>query len=533
MIIDNRIDTELFSLYAELDLSTLLDRVAEKIKALLGCEEAAIFLYNVRKEELYFEIATGEKGKTLKQIVLQKGEGVAGWVAEFRQALIIHDCLQDHRFSTRSDHQSSFQTRSIIAFPVISNGNLLGVLEGINKIGSDFSPKDLKTIEVITHYVSIPLQNALLFQQLNSESAEKDLLLSLAREIAVALRFEDLYPTLVELIRSHSDPSLITVSINRASDRPQRSTLLNKKTDEGSRISARFNFLSAKGLRGTLEITTRHHLTDESLAFFKGLADFLALMADKLEMQQDRIHHEKTERELEIARTIQQSFLISSAPASQMLDCCFINIPSSKVGGDYYDLFALPTGKMLFTVADIAGHGIPASLLMSIFRANFCYHARRDTSLEETLNRINNLIAETTDPSQYLTAFFGCFDPVSMTLTYINAGHPAPLLLRDSQRRLLHSNNLTVGMFPELHFVTERIHLQSQDLLFLYTDGVVETEDKRERQFGLERCAKLLEESRNRPLPWIRDRLVTSLKRFRSRAQFEDDITMMIIRIQK
>jgi len=528
---NQKINIDLFSLYGELDLSRLLDMMADRIKKHLCCEEASIFLYNPQKECLYFEIVTGEKKDLIKQIVLSKGEGIAGWVAEHKQTLIIDDVTSDQRFSSRSDQKSSFHTRSIIAAPVLSSGSLIGVLEGINKQDGHFTGTDEELITIMARFTAVPLQNALLFHQLRKESTEKDLLLRLAKEITLAIHFEDIFPSLRELIVSQSDAVSILLSIPVTPDKTDLVTLLSTENVQSPLYPYHFEFQSPKEQMGHLKIVSRHPLSEESQRLFRGLAGFLALLTDKLEMQEERIQNEKTKKELEIARFIQQSFLITSPPPSPHLQCSFVNIPSSRVGGDYYDLINLSSDRLLFTIADIAGHGIPASLLMAIFRANFCYHAQRDTDIQQTIARINDLIAETTDPSQYLTAFCGCFDPQSMHLHYINAGHPPPLLIRGEQQLLLESNNFTIGMFPGLEFTSSIIDLQNEDLLFLYTDGVVETEDETESSFGLERCHAVLARTHDQNLDFIKNQLLQVLNTFHGKAPFEDDITLMLLRV--
>ena len=527
----HQIQADLFGLYAELELSTLLDKMAEKIKQTLACEEASIFLYNPGKETLTFHIVTGKKGDVLKQITLARGEGVAGWVAHHRQSLIIPDCRTDPRFSSRSDQTSSFITRSIIAAPVQTAGSLIGVLEGINKLHGSFSAADEDNLSIIARYIAIPLQNALFFHQLRMESLQKDLLLGLAREIAVANRFEDLFPSLHDLIGSQCDALEIRMRVMDSSGKNIGKTVQKNKDPVVSGHPYRFPFLSGKGKGGALYLKSRHELSEGAVHFFSGLARFLALMADKLEMEEERIINEKTEKELEIARSIQQSFLITEAPQIRNLDSCFINIPSSKVGGDYYDLIKLPSEDLLFIIADIAGHGIPASLLMSIFRANFCYHAPRDSHMSETVAKTNDLIARTTAANHYLSAFCGHIDQTSQRLSYINAGHPAPLIIRGSEQIKLDSNNMTIGMFPDLSFCCDHIDLKPGDLLLFYTDGVVETENRHGQQFGLERCASILQSHASAPLTHIMNRIVRSLKAFLPRNHFEDDITLLLLRI--
>ena len=110
---------EVLDLYSEVNLGALLEKITASIKEYMGSEEASIFIYNPEKEELTFETATGEKEKELKQIILKKGQGVAGWIAEQRQGVIINDCQSDPRYTIMVDQKTLFHTRSLLGVPVL------------------------------------------------------------------------------------------------------------------------------------------------------------------------------------------------------------------------------------------------------------------------------------------------------------------------------------------------------------------------------------------------------------------------------
>jgi serine phosphatase RsbU (regulator of sigma subunit)/putative methionine-R-sulfoxide reductase with GAF domain len=526
------IEAELLGLYAELDLHSLLTRMADKIRLHLHCQEASIFLYHARKEQLFFEVATGEKGGVLKQIVLQKGEGIAGWIAQHSRPLIINDCQQDPRFSARTDHQTSFVTRSIIGVPVVYDGKLLGVLEGINQADGFFRDGDETALSLIARLTAIPLQNALLFRHLSQETREKDTLLALAREIAVAGRMEEIFPSLVDLVTGQAHAEGIILELPDEAGAIHKHTLLGFAEDTAGNL-ALFPFSSRKGSKGSLGIRCRHPLAEESVRLFHGLASFLAILLSKLEMLEDRIRQEKMERELEIARAIQQSFLLASPPMLPGIEASFINIPSSRMGGDYYDLIPLPDGQLVVGINDIAGHGIPASLLMAIFRSHFCYHTRRGQALSETIGQINEIIAQTTDPGHYLTSFSACINRADKSMQYLNAGHPAPLLIRGERVIPLDGHNLVVGMFPGLAFRVEELALQTGDLLCLFTDGVPETLGPDDEEFGMVRLTDTILACRHLPLDEVRDRLLTDLRAFHGPTPFEDDVTVLLLRLVK
>ncbi len=404
-----RLKKEVIGLYAELDLGLLLDKIADKIKSFLNCEEASIYIYNPRTEELSFEIATGEKGRELKQIILKKGEGIAGWIAAHNQPLIVNDCATDPRFAQKADQKTRFRTRSILGVPVCLGNSLLGVLEAINKKRGGFGRSDQQLLEFIAHIVTIPLQNAIYHRQ-------------------------------------------------------------------------------------TLE-------------------------------------RERIVRELQIARRIQESFLVAPGMRVPGLDVAYLNIPSSTVGGDYYDIIPLNPAEVILTVNDVCGHGIPASLLMAIFRTNFVYCSRRDHNLQSTVSHLNKLIAETTDPSLYVTSFSARLDTERQRLSYINAGHPPPLLLRGDACLELDERATVIGLFPDAEYPLTEVELQPGDRLLFYTDGLVEAENPDGEPFGMERLREFLRGHRGLAAEELKNELIRQLREFVVRDSFEDDVTLIAVHL--
>lgn len=411
MVKELQIKQEFMELYSELDLGNLLNKLAARICDYLYCQEAAIFLYDKEKEHLSFEIATGEKQDALKQIVLKKGEGIVGWVASNVECAIVNDCASDSRFTAITDKKTLFTTQSVVAVPVIRDGVLLGVLEGINKKDGDFGNHDQKMLESIASLIYIPLQNAML-----------------VREV---------------------------------------------------------------------------------------------------------LEKERLEKEIQIAREIQQSFLLNEPVPLPRLDAAFINLPSSAVGGDYYDIVKLGEDEAIFTINDISGHGIPASLLMSIFRANFTYRIKKDNDMLKTIGHLNDLIAETTDTNMFVTSFTCHIDTRTLLCRYINAGHCAPLVFRNGEVFGMDEASMVIGLFDEIPRMEAEVQLKPGDVIFLYTDGVYEAENAAGDQFSMEGIHRTVNHLISRGLDshTTMEDFVAVLKEFTGKDYFDDDITIIIIKV--
>lgn len=556
---EHPIQKELIELYSDIDLNSLLNKIAGKIRNYLNCEQASIFLYDELKEELYFEIATGGKQDELKQIVFKKGEGVVGWVAEYLEPLTIHDCLSDARFSAKTDLKTNFSTRSIQGVPVLYDNKLLGVIEAINKNEGKFDHEDQEILESIARLVAIPLQNAVLFKKVRQETREKDRLLELAKTISHSSNQDEVFAKLKEIICDIITPLEINVMVYATEippddwreSRPNRNArtksqlyrLLantwNEMTETGDRVnetiineySAVFPLKSQERRLGTLDLKVANKIPEEVTSLIRGLAAFAAILVDKLEMQARIIEKERIEKELEIARRIQQSFLPNGCTQLKGLDVAYINIPSSQVGGDYYDIIPFGDNETVFTINDISGHGIPASLLMAIFRANFVYCIKKDKNIVAAIDHLNNLIAETTEPNHFVTSFTCLLDREKMTLSYVNAGHNPPFILREGELIKLDKASLIVGSLPDVSYEISQISLKYADLLVLYTDGIVETENPAGNQYTLSRLQNFIKNYREYHTEEIKEKFIAELKTFSGKNYFEDDVTFILIKI--
>lgn len=504
----------------------------------MSCEEASIFIFNPLKEELYFEIVTGEKEQILKEIVLKKGEGIAGWIADNRESLIINDCASDTRFASQIDRQAQFQTRSIAGVPVWMGESILGVIEAINKTDDLFTDEDLHILEAIARFIAIPLQNAILFRTILQESREKEDLIKLGKIIASSFDYNDIFANFLQIISDVFPPASVHVYIKASDtlhDLLEGSSEIHPSLDRtipyagGERL--RIPLETVKSRVGHLEFVGRNAIPERAASLLRGLASFLAIAVEKTAMNQEVIEKEKMARELQIARDIQQSFLQKPGCRYEGMDIDFRLIASSAVGGDYYEVMQLPGRKILIGMHDVSGHGVPASLVMAIFRSNYVYQVKKDSGLQELLNHVNDLLVETTDSNLFVTSFTGVIDLQQMQIQYVNAGHPSPLILRRGTTKELGANSMVIGMMGGIDLEPQVMEIEHGDILVLFTDGLLEAENPVEEMFGSQRLAEFITSHKDSSAAQLTDLVLEELRRFTENEQFLDDVTLMIVKI--
>ena len=207
------------------------------------------------------------------------------------------------------------------------------------------------------------------------------------------------------------------------------------------------------------------------------------------------------------------------------------NRPTRQVGGDFYDVYPLPDGRVAFCVADVSGKGMPAALLVSTVHA--CIHLLVEagaSDLTGLVARMNHHLARFSVTRKFVTLFLAVFDPSDRSLRYVNAGHNPGIWLSKAGVTLLPSGGVPVGMFASAPQVESRVELAPGDLVVLYSDGITEAADAKDEEFGMERLTGLLEAGRALPPNVLKDRIFAAVESFtRGVAQY-DDQTVLVAR---
>lgn len=239
---------------------------------------------------------------------------------------------------------------------------------------------------------------------------------------------------------------------------------------------------------------------------------------------------EALERELEIAREVQRELLPRRIPQTEGLELDGICIPAVGVGGDYFDFLALGAERTGLVIADVSGKGIPAALLMAGLQASVRSLTLHGLSPKEVNQRLNEILHASTSSSRYATLFFGLYDVGKRRLTYSNAGHFPPLLIRGDRTWRLPANGVPVGILDGSSYLEQTEQLAPGDLLVLFTDGIVETPNLAGEEFGETRLAGLLGRHRHRPLPEVSRIVLDELERWSEGTPRHDDVTLVLAR---
>lgn len=243
------------------------------------------------------------------------------------------------------------------------------------------------------------------------------------------------------------------------------------------------------------------------------------------------------EYELELSQIVQRAMLPQDVPQIPGMSLAAFNRPAQIVGGDFFDFLQFHDGRHAIVIADVAGKGVSASLIMASIQTALRTLVPVSDSSAGVLSQLNRLFAHNIHFTTFVTLFLGAYDPVTHTLVYCNAGHNPPLVYRRTngtgyEIHALKPCGAAIGLVEDPQFHEASIHLAPDDLLFLYTDGVSEAINPRSEEFGVPRLEAFLHQNASLP---PRD-LITGLRReletFTASPALVDDATIIACRIE-
>jgi serine phosphatase RsbU (regulator of sigma subunit)/CHASE2 domain-containing sensor protein len=270
-----------------------------------------------------------------------------------------------------------------------------------------------------------------------------------------------------------------------------------------------------------------------ALAALGAAISYRLVVADRImvaQIAQRRAH----EAEMASAAAIQRAMLPSmqsSDFAQGRLDIFAHMVPAREVGGDLYDVVNLDENRVVITIGDVCGKGVPASLFMAITQTIMRLVVRSGQDLQAEINAANKRLVADNREDLFTTLFCGVIDAASGTLIYCNCGHNPPLVLRrgESTFEPLRNCGPPLGVLEESNYVPRSIALEHGDMLLLYTDGVTEAETSQSAQFGMQRLEAAILEQRGRPARNVVEHVIKRVAEFAKGAPQSDDITCVAV----
>lgn len=396
---------------SELSIGKLLSSVMETTKKAFLADAVSLLLIDETTGDLTFQIALGDVSHEIKEIYrLKKGEGIAGRVAQTGLPLNIEDVYDHPDFSPDYDKKTNYRTRSMLCVPLKVRGEIIGVIQVINKMTEPF---------VFT-------------------ADELEMLITISSSAAVAI--------------------------------------------------------------------------------------------DTAKMHKIIIQRETLERDLKLAKEVQESFLPKSLPEYETYTFSAVNEPALEIGGDFYNFFKLPANKLGIVLGDVSGKGISASLFMARLTSDLLYYTLLYPEPKTLLAQVNNVLCERAKRGMFVTLIYLLLDTAQNRIIMANAGHMSPVYCDEDGARLLGHDSKKgppLGIIPFVEFEQETFSLEDNSSIALYTDGIIEAKDNAGELYGIRRLLKTIQDQPNDP-KMICDAVTRSVDSFTTAEGHSDDLTLLV-----
>ena len=550
-------------------LDDLLRASSHHCRQLLACELARIWLTRRGGRRLVArEYGEGDSPRAVRR--MSRGEGLAGWAIAHGKSLRLAAGEQPEGARGRIE-----PFRSALLVPLFRRGKAFAAIECLDPIGREhFGPEDLVHLEAETEHIAIALDNALLSEESERRALEREVLFEVTKALSAPLDLDEVIEAIFRSLRQVVDFDAAAIYLVN----PQ-TLALERVADQGYPAGAEeaFGLRVGVGLVGWVaktgeavivpdvrkdpryvaaRLTTRSELaaplvvegrtigvfnleSDHDDAFHEGHLELVTAFASHAAVAVERalltralLERRRFEKELAIAREIQLSFLPKSAPQIPGFDLAGAARPHAEVGGDYYDFIHVTDSRLGLAIADSAGKGIPAALLMAGFRMSLLAEIRNEFAIRAVMRKVNSLLYESTERDKFVTAFYGVLDYKNRALVFSNAGHNPPLVVReDGEIEWLLEGGVALGVLPDAQYEERPLALRYGDLLLLYTDGVSEAESPSGEQYGQRRLEQTLVRLRHLPAQEILNAVVEDVLAWAGARGQHDDLTLMVVKV--
>jgi len=448
---------------------------------------------------------------------------------------------------------------------------LLGIiLFSFHTPKTDFEGDEINLFESIVSLTSVVIENSLIIQNLDevnrklqTKISQTRSLFELSKEFSLLLDENDVYKflsytvmgnfmitrfALVELngeqksiIGSNFDEEKFQKLLDNLDTTTIHSPIVLNQSNSINIISGLGISLiipieiknKVTGLMICGERITKNQFSEDEIEFLQSIGSIAAISLENIKLFREMIEKQKIEEDIRIAREIQKNLFPKSFPQSTCYELFGMNIPSKKVGGDYFDCFRIDESRILILISDVVGKGIPASLIMSNLQAMIKVITNESFEIKEATKVINNLMKKNLSSGNFITFFWGILDEKNKTFEYVNAGHNPPFLIRENEIKRLEKGGIILGVMEvKSQYESEIIELKKDDLICLYTDGFIEATDKMENEFSEKRFLENLIKYKNHSLEIITNKIIDDVLSYSANPDELDDLTILLARVK-
>jgi len=552
-----------------LDLDQLLRKIADSTNRIIPYQIFAIFLVNDETGDLRYRFGIGHEQQVVQKLHIAFGEGLIGTAAMEQRPVVVDDVRTDPRYI-----EVVKAARSELAIPLMVKNRVVGVLDIESPEVGYFRDQQVRFLNLLASQIAIAIDNANIYESERRNREVMSMLYEVSLDMTSTLEIDEVFHRIAAAVKSTVNYHIFSIfQLDERTGVLQLKTVVRSNERENKKLTVQLGdgLVGAAALRdapvrvGNVLKDSRyinvHPETRSELAVpFKhkgkvvGVVDLESTQLDYFTEYHERLlatlgsriaaalvnaqlyarvsdNERRMDREMKIAREIQIQLMPEEVPTIEQLDVAVTFRPVAHLGGDLYDFIQFDDGRMAFVVGDVAGKGAPAALYAALSSGIIRTRATRKYPPGQMLELVNKTLFSRPIESQYCCLTYAIYDPQSQKITIANSGLPYPLLVRNGTPKFLELAGIPVGLFPDSQYQEQEIQLEPGDILAFYSDGLVESRDANNDDFGLKRFAETIRVNKDRPAGEIVSAVNEAVEDFVGRIPFHDDRTLIVVKM--
>ena len=570
------------ALRRDLQITQPHQQIIDKVLAELGDIFQARILAVALRQDSHFTIVNCRAPDpiTLDNVTIEQDSSV---VRDLRSkdhiAKVSGDVLQ---YNYTPQHQRNYRFREYklfnYAIPLKVNDDLVGLILASN-IQKDFI-RDWENglLQSFTEYLGMVLKSSQLYNAVRWEALQKNTLIDISKQITSTLDVREVLELVIDSLNqvvNYSAAGIFLVSndtnmayevVTRGYDtdqledintkagegivgkciREQRPIIVGDVSEDPDYINLRLSTQSEmcvpiydykrERVLGAfnMESDVKHAFSRSDLNRLSVFSEYVSIAIKNARLYREVVESRKFERDMEVAKEIQSAFLPKHLPETPSYDFAAICQPSQYVGGDFYDVHQFSNGKIGIAIGDVSGKGIPGAILMANLYAGYRSRIRAKDPIHSMLERLNDLLVESTNSEKFTTFFYGELDTETGELTYSNGGHNPPLIIHgDGSYEELTIGGPVIGALEGSQYNEATVQLRENDLLLLYTDGITEARNTEGHYYEVSRLLKVAQQRQNGSTAHsMMEKISQDVNDFTIGEDLHDDVTLLLVLVK-
>jgi len=552
-----------------LDLDQLLKKIAELTNRIIPYQIFAIFLVDDANKELYYRFGIGHEQQVVHKLRLNFGEGLIGTAAAEQRTLVVDDVRNDPRYI-----EVAKSARSELAIPLVVKSRVVGVLDIESPEIAYFREEQVRFLNLLASQIAIAIENANIYDSERRNREMLSMLYEVSLDMTSTLEIDEVFHRIAAAVKSTVNYHIFSIfqldertgvlqlkTVVRSNERENKkltvplgdglvgaAALMDKPVRVGNVLSEPRYINVHTETRSELAVPFKHkgkvigvvdlestqpdYFTDYHERMLMTLGSRIATALVNAQLYAKVFENERRmDREMKIAREIQQQLMPEEIPIVDPLDIAITFRPVAHLGGDLYDLIRFDDGRLAIAVGDVAGKGAPAALYAALSSGIIRTRATRKYPPAQMLELVNKSLYSRPIESQYCALMYGIYDPQTRKINLANSGLPYPLLVRSGAPKYLEIAGIPVGLFPDSQYQELELQLESNDVLAFYSDGIVEARDASNEDYGLKRLAEVIRANSAKTAQEIVAAVNADVEDFVGRIPFHDDRTLIVVKM--